>query len=569
MKPHFQNWWEAVAIAGLLLVGCSTVPRQHGSVGTAADENAAAARLSEEQLEQRVASAAHFATAISLDLQEKSDQALEYYWKAAQANPAYEPLALEVGRRMIRAKDFDRAIDVLSKASQSKTASAALHAWLGVAYAQAGQTNAAIKANQIAIRKSPDSLSPYQNLAQLYIETGRPEEALRVLRQASAQKGADAEFLAGLAESYTRLKTLKLLPEQIASERALALLERAAAAEPSKSPKTLLRLADGFATLGDLKQAEKFYLELLTEYPDLLLVHEKLADIYLRTERDDEAAEHLRAITRGNPTNPQPYIFLASLALDDKNYDEAAEFLERALLLNPEIEQAYYELAGLKLTLGKPNEALDWLKRARKKFSRSFVLEFYSAVTHSALKNFSEAIAHFVSAELLAKTTDPSKLNHVFYYQFGSAYEQRGEYEQAEEQLLKAIELQPDFAEALNYLGYMWADRGVNLERSKELIEKALQQEPNNAAYLDSLGWVLFKMKQHEPALEFLRKAIEHSEEPDPVLYDHLGDVQAALRRWDEARAAWEKALSLSSEDLKVELQRKLSTLPSSTAASP
>ncbi len=95
----------------------------------------------------------------------------------------------------------------------------------------------------------------------------------------------------------------------------------------------------------------------------------------------------------------------------------------------------------------------------------------------------------------------------------------------------KCLELDAEFAEALNYLGYMWADLGNNLEEALELIQRAVDLEPDNAAYLDSLGWVLFRLGRAEDAVIWLERAVELSSEPDPTLYDHLGDVYEALGR--------------------------------------
>ena len=95
----------------------------------------------------------------------------------------------------------------------------------------------------------------------------------------------------------------------------------------------------------------------------------------------------------------------------------------------------------------------------------------------------------------------------------------------------------------------MWADRGEQLDRARELIEKALRIEPKNAAYLDSMGWVMFKLGQPKEALQYLLKAVELSEEPDAVIWDHLGDVYAALGETAQAREAWRKSLSLEASE--------------------
>src|SRR5262249_36975871 len=112
-----------------------------------------------------------------------------------------------------------------------------------------------------------------------------------------------------------------------------------------------------------------------------------------------------------------------------------------------------------------------------------------------------------------------------------------------------------DSAEAQNYLGYMWAEHDMKLDKARELIEKAVKAEPKNAAYLDSLGWVLLKLRQPKDAVVYALKAVELSEEPDAALYDHLGDIYAALKETDKARDAWNKSLSVEPNE---EIRKKL-----------
>ena len=107
----------------------------------------------------------------------------------------------------------------------------------------------------------------------------------------------------------------------------------------------------------------------------------------------------------------------------------------------------------------------------------------------------------------------------------------------------------------MNYLGYMWAEHGEKLDQARELIEKAVKAEPKNAAYLDSLAWVLFKQNQPQEALPYALKAAELSEKPDATVFDHIGDIYAALKQPEKAREAWRKSLSLEPNE---EVRKKL-----------
>jgi tetratricopeptide (TPR) repeat protein len=265
----------------------------------------------------------------------------------------------------------------------------------------------------------------------------------------------------------------------------------------------------------------------------------------MRGSERKQAAEQLQAIVRDDPTNPMAWYYLGFLSYDDKKPADAAEYFGKTVLLSPDFEDAYYELSLAQISLNQVPDALATLEKARKKFKDNFVLEFYSGLAYSRQKNYAEALRCFTAAEVIARAGDPKHLDQDLYFQLGACSERTGDYTQAENYFEKCLELAPDNAEAQNYLGYMWAEHGLKLDKARTLIEKALKAEPKNPAYLDSMGWVLFKLNQPQAALEQVRHAVELSTEPDPTLYDHLGDIYSALQQRDKAREAWTKSLSL------------------------
>jgi tetratricopeptide (TPR) repeat protein len=318
-------------------------------------------------------------------------------------------------------------------------------------------------------------------------------------------------------------------------------------------------LAEAYNSLGKSDKAAQLYLELLKKLPDLPMlrerIHAKLAGIYLRTSDHQKAVEQLEAIIRDDPTNAEAYYYLGYISFTERKPAEAAEYFSKTILLNPDFPDPYYELALSQISLNKAEEALDTLDKARKKFPQNYALELCTGLAYGKNKDYKQAIEHYTAAEVIAKATDPLKLDDQFYFQLGATYERMGDYNQAEQCFEKCLKLAPNSAEAQNYLGYMWAEHDIKLERARDLIEKAVKAEPKNAAYLDSLGWVLFKLHQPREALSYTLKAVELSEEPDATLFDHLGDIYAALNEPDKAREAWNKSLAVEPND---EIRKKL-----------
>jgi len=142
------------------------------------------------------------------------------------------------------------------------------------------------------------------------------------------------------------------------------------------------------------------------------------------------------------------------------------------------------------------------------------------------------------SAEKL-NPSDEEKIN--IYFMRGAMYEREKNYEASEGAFRKVLTIDPENAEALNYLGYTLADRGIRLDEAYQMVKKALDLEPDNGAYLDSMGWVYFRQGKLGEAEGLLTRALQRMD--DPTVHDHLGDVYSKLGKTREAIAQWQASL--------------------------
>lgn len=130
----------------------------------------------------------------------------------------------------------------------------------------------------------------------------------------------------------------------------------------------------------------------------------------------------------------------------------------------------------------------------------------------------------------------------------GVSHERSGQWDPAEADFRRALEIEPDQPTVLNYLGYSLVERHENLEEALDMIERAVEGEPDSGYITDSLAWALFRMGRYVEALPHMERAVELMPE-DPILNDHLGDVYWALGRYREARFQWRRALSFGPHD--------------------
>ena len=130
--------------------------------------------------------------------------------------------------------------------------------------------------------------------------------------------------------------------------------------------------------------------------------------------------------------------------------------------------------------------------------------------------------------------------SHFF---LGTVYYELKNKDKAIQALKKAIALKSDYHEALNYLGYLYAQENKNLEEAEVMIKKAISLEPGNGAYIDSLGWVYFKKGKNRDALRELERAAKLLE--DPVIFGHLGDAYFKIKNFKNAKLNWQRSLKL------------------------
>ncbi|MBT5109593.1 MAG: tetratricopeptide repeat protein [Rhodospirillaceae bacterium] len=135
----------------------------------------------------------------------------------------------------------------------------------------------------------------------------------------------------------------------------------------------------------------------------------------------------------------------------------------------------------------------------------------------------------------------------LFFYHRGIALERSKQWDRAEADLLKALELQPEQPYVLNYLGYSWVERGKNLEQAQKMIGRAVALRANDGFIVDSLGWVLYQVGKYEEAVKQLERAVRLRPQ-DPVINDHLGDAYWRVGRRQEARFQWRRSLGLEPE---------------------
>jgi tetratricopeptide (TPR) repeat protein len=442
-----------------------------------------------------------------------------------------------------------------------------------------GKPDLAIDALNRAIALAPDSAEVRAELAALYARLNRVADAAAAaegaLERDPGNRAANRLLGSILAALFDQKQPLRLGddPKQYAA-RALTLLERVREPPDPALDATIGRL---YLAAGEHEKAIAALQRVFAEKPEYSEGGLMLARAQEAAGKKDEAIATLDSTIKHNPLFFRAYVRLIALYEEQRRWKEAAATYALAQEINPMADLAAGRATAL-INGGALKEAEDYLKRSiGRRDAPDAALLYLLAESQRQLKEYDAAAA---TAQTL-RTAFPNDLRgllmgaqlHVvqgrtneaiaafadlvkrvpeepsFVYQYAQLLEQAGRVPEAERALRELIARDPEDANALNSLGYMFADRGERLEEAVSLLQRALKLEPGNPSFLDSLGWAFFRQgrltQADQPLAEAAAKLPENS-----VIQDHLGDLRFRQQRYGEAVAAWERALAGDGESI-------------------
>lgn len=229
------------------------------------------------------------------------------------------------------------------------------------------------------------------------------------------------------------------------------------------------------------------------------------------------------------------------------NYAAARDAFAKIDPASPQFEPAQIEIANSLAAEGRIEDAIATLKSAIRRDRGANDAQLAIAGFYAGEGMHEEAVK--AASRAIAALSDPAPTDSWRHYITRAAsLIELDRFPEAEADLKRAVEIAPEEPVALNYLGYSWVERGVNLDEAFKMIEKAVELRPQSGAIIDSLGWAHYQRGDYAQAVPHLEKAA--SLEPgDPTVTDHLGDVYWRLGREVEARFQWTRALELDPND--------------------
>lgn len=260
-----------------------------------------------------------------------------------------------------------------------------------------------------------------------------------------------------------------------------------------------------------------------------------LAEIHSGEGDDSTAVKYLKDAAENASWNVEIWMRLGGLLFDTGRYVDAAAEMEEAVELFPN-EFVLNLIGGLAYSQLNMNEpALPYLEKSVELNPRDITSLSALGFTLNQLGREDEALKYLERGQNL----DPDNMQILSL--LGLIYDHKEMYDKVNDVYEKALILEPENAMVLNNYAYSLSEQGVELERALEMVETALEQEPENSSYLDTMGWIHYKLGNYEEARGYIYKALEQDENNAEVL-DHLADVYFKMGNKERARELWTQA---------------------------
>ncbi len=426
--------------------------------------------------------------------QEKVEEAIMHYDRVSQVASENARAPLLKGSLLEELERFDQALEEYKKAALIEPKNPLAQFYLGRAYLRANQLPEAEKSLEKSIALKPNLLQSRHHLAWVLERQGRTVEALKeygLLLKLTPDneyiKNRVGQLHSSGSLNQSPLQGLETIPSGLA-----------------KQPNIHMRIATIYFE-------QTLYMRALDEFQLVLAKHDYkdphilMARIYETHGRLDKAVEEFEKLRKLEPQSLDILLYTARLYSLMKKTENSVALLNEAVSMEPENDQLHHSLALAYMSLNDNEKAITTMRKA------------------------------------LALNSEKDS----YYFELGALMEKAGDYKGAIENMRQVIQLNPLHSNAHNFLGYMYALEGHDLDQALEHLKKALTIQPRNGYFLDSLGWIYFKKGESEKALTQIQKALIYTE-PDPVLYDHLGDILFSLENYDEATGAWRNSLFLT-----------------------
>lgn len=425
------------------------------------------------------------------------------------------------------------------------------------------------------LQLAPEDKETFLRLGKVYMDEGMTLKAMNLFsRMASIFPDyyvayfylGETQLIAGKAAAAEKsyLKTLELEPDLIEPRFRLVDVYKTMGEEKNKAKiikvlkqvlnfdpgeeRALIELGLLYFNTKDYQNADDMFAVLGREVrknTDLVL---NIAQILIPEDRYQDAVTVLSQIRKALPGNANINFFLGMAYEGLEKPDKAIEYYLKVTPDHPQYKKTILSIAFLYRDMDRTVEAIRYLEQHHRQSPADIDITSYLA------SFYQENNRQDIAITMLQRALKEAPQNTALLFKLGAVLDTAGQRQKSIETMKTIINLDPEHASALNYLGYTYAEMGVHLDQAMELIQRALEIRPEDGYITDSLGWVYFKKQAYDKAIFYLEKAVELSEY-ETVIAAHLADAYLKTGQREKAIAMYKKALDNAKRDQEKEIR--------------
>lgn len=587
-----------LGILALAAVGCSSSPKKvTKSLGeeTYTDGNRAPASMAPQEGEttvidpnyQRAQADYHFTLGEAYSLEGQSNRAIEEYKLTLIFDQESPTVHLKISSEYVKKGMINEAIDHAEMAVKLDSTLVDARFLLGGLYSAMKVYDKALGHYQEIIRQQPNNYESYLYIGALYAEQEKPDDAIEMFQKVAKMPSSTAVHL---AHYYTG----RIYAEQKNQKKALEFYEKTLQAKGD--------FVEGVLSLGSLYEKEgqkdkmvSLYLKFQDKYGPNERIAEPLAKYYLEKEDYEKAYRQYEIISAGEPDNLTAKVKMALILIEKKDYTKAIGKLKEIIAQAPDSDKIRFYLGAVYEEIKDYKLAIEQFKTIPASSVFFEEANVHAAYLYKTMNDYSNAISviekaiadradipqfyalyasllddqkqYAKAAELLKVAVEKFPKSDQLNFFMGSMLDKVGDRKNTVVYMKKVLEINPGHIQALNYLAYTYAEMGENLDEAEKLVRRALEFKDDDAYVRDTLGWVLYKQGKFEDAVRELEKAYS-LKSGESIIAEHLGDAYFRFQLPNKAKAMYNKAVQLESDEKSIEkLRGKIKSLESDASS--
>ena len=515
------------------------------------------------------------------------EEAAKIYHRLLKQDPNYAAAYYEMGGMFYVDGMMDSAAFYTEKAYNLSPKNVWYKLQLSDIYKKLQRIDDAAKVSEELVAEHPEVLEYYYELANVYLAAKQVENAIGVFNRLEKRVGISEE----VSLQKQRLWEMINRPDKAIKE-----IEQLAKAYPNDKKYNSI-LAELFMSKKDYDKAYSYYKKVLETDPNDDYIHISLANYYKLTNQPQKAFEELKQGFANNKlTSKEKTQILTSFYTSEEFYGVyskyAYELVDMIMINNPDSLSLSLFYGDVLMRQGKYKEAAYQLNNYLKMDSSEFDIWEALLMCESEIENNDDRLLSLCGRVINLFPTHPlpyylkgfityqkndykeaiktlqegekwvgnnKHLAPEFWAILGECFYRINDFESCYKYYDKYLENKPGEVGILNNYAYYLSERNEKLEKAEHMSKITIEAEPKNPTFLDTYGWIMFKMGRYKEAETYIRQAIDNDKTPSTTLYEHYGDIMYKLNKPDEAQKYWQKALDINNENINTDnLKHKL-----------